>query len=105
MSISSSSAGSSQGRENIEEETSQNIQQEEMDSDGTYKAEKSNESKKKKDNGWYRVKKISGIRIVKEKNQEVIELKVHWVGYDETTWERFSTFIKDASVLVERFIV
>ena len=61
---------------------------------------------KQKEQGWYRVDKISGIRIVRDKkNIEQIELQVHWIGYEQPTWEGFRTFVKDAAVKAERYFI
>ena len=34
-----------------------------------------------------------------------IEFKVKWEHYSETTWESFTGFVKDASPMVERYLM
>ena len=46
-----------------------------------------------------------GHRIVKEKNKDVIEVRVKWQGYAEPTWESFTNFAKDTAPLVERYLL
>ena len=69
------------------------------------------ESKKKKSQnqsnqrGWYRVDCITGHRITRIKNKDVIELRVQWEGYSEPSWEQFTGFVKDTAHLVERYFI
>jgi hypothetical protein len=59
----------------------------------------------KQSSGWYKVKEITGHRIVKERMQDKVELEVYWEGYAEPSWEGFQGFVKDTSVKVERYLV
>lgn len=46
-----------------------------------------------------------GHRLTRVKNREQIELKVKWQDYSEPTWESFTGFVKDASAIVERYLL
>ena len=48
---------------------------------------------------------IQGHRVTKEKNRDLIELKVFWEGYSEPSWEGFCGFVKDTAVKVERYLI
>jgi hypothetical protein len=61
-------------------------------------APKAKKAKKIKEHGWYKVDRIEGLRVIREKkNKDFIELKVSWEGYTECSWERFDGFVKDAA--------
>ena len=62
-------------------------------------------SKKSKERGWYKVEGITGHRIVKVKNKDLIELRVKWEGYADPTWEAFNGFVKDTAPMVERYLL
>jgi len=51
------------------------------------------------------VDSITGHRITRIKNKDVIELRVNWEGYSEPSWEQFSGFVKDTAHLVERYLI
>jgi hypothetical protein len=71
-----------------------------------FKAKPKPKPRRQKEHGWYRVDKISGVRIVRDKkNNEQIELQVNWIGYEQPTWECFRSFVKDAAVKAERYFI
>ena len=41
----------------------------------------------------------------RKKTKDSIELKVKWEGYNEPTWEVFSSFVKDTAPMVERYLI
>lgn len=48
---------------------------------------------------------ITGHKISRVKNKDQIELRVKWEGYEETTWEVFTGFVKDTAPMVERYLI
>ena len=48
---------------------------------------------------------ITGHQISRVKNKDQIELRVKWEGYEETTWEVFTGFVKDTAPMVERYLI
>ena len=54
---------------------------------------------------FYSIEGIVGHRYDKLRSKYVLELEIKWVGYEETTWERFDEFVKDIPDEVERYIV
>lgn len=61
--------------------------------------------KKTTDKGWYRVEGITNHRIQSIGKRTKFELKVHWEGYEEKTWEGFNGFVKDTTPMVERYLI
>ena len=56
-------------------------------------------------NGWYRVERITGHRLNTEGKRTKLEFRVKWEGHAEQTWEAFDGFVKDATPLVERYLI
>ena len=66
---------------------------------------KDTQPKKSKERGWFHVENIIAHRVSRVKNKAQIELKVKWQDYNEPTWELFSGFVKDAAILVEKYLI
>ena len=48
---------------------------------------------------------ITGHRVTRKKNKDVIELRVQWEGYSAPSWEEFTGFVKDTAHIVERYLI
>lgn len=54
--------------------------------------------------GWYKVDNVLTHKIGINRKSECVFFKIKWEGFNDTTWEKFTSFAKDAAPVCERYV-